>query len=65
MSKFIPKHWRSTLAGVAMILSAAARVHSLADVSKPEIFGELSGGVGLILCADARKEQANGSTPAQ
>lgn len=39
-----------------MILSALARVHSFADCAKPDIFGELSGGVGLIVAADAKPE---------
>jgi len=49
-------NWRSTLAGLAMILSALARVHALADVTKADVYGELAGGVGLILCADAKKD---------
>jgi hypothetical protein len=55
--KTILAHWRSTLAGLAMILAAAARVHSGADLVKADIQAEILGGVGLILAADAAKEQ--------
>lgn len=48
------KNWRSTLAGLAMILAAIAHIHSAADFSNAEIQAQLLGGVGLILAADAR-----------
>lgn len=57
MKTLIRTNWRSTLAGIAMILSAIVRIHSLADLSQHEIQAELLGGVGLICSADAKKHQ--------
>lgn len=47
-------NWRSTLAGLAMILAAVAHMHSLSDLTNAEVQAQLLGGVGLILAADAR-----------
>ena len=64
MSRFTKiTNWRSTLAGLAMILSALARMHALSDVTKADVYGELAGGVGLILCADARKGASDAPRP--
>jgi hypothetical protein len=49
------QNWRSTLAGLAMILSALAHVRMLADFFRPEVYGSIAGGLGLIVCADAKK----------
>lgn len=56
--KAILANWRSTLAGLALLLAAIARLHSAADLLKPELQAQLMGGVGLILAADAKKKAA-------
>jgi hypothetical protein len=56
MQRFL-RNWRSTLAGLAMILAAAAHIHSLADLSKTDIYGELAGKYEAIDLVDQwRKE---------
>jgi hypothetical protein len=59
------QNWRSTLAGLAMILSALAHVHTFADFTKAEVYGPIAGGIGLIVSADAKKADNNNgnSTP--
>lgn len=63
MSKLKLNNWRSTLAGVAMILSALAHLHTLSDLAKPELLGQLAGGIGLIASADASKAAKQDTTP--
>lgn len=55
MQTMILKNWRSTLAGVAMILAAVAHLHGLADLAQADVQAQLLGGLGLICAADSRK----------
>lgn len=62
MSKIL-KNWRSTVAGLAMILSAIARIHSASDLAAHDIQAELLGGVGLICSADAKHDSTEAPKP--
>jgi hypothetical protein len=55
MTNKLTHNWRSSVAGLALILSSLAHVHSPLDLLKTEVLGALAGGIGLIVSADARK----------
>ena len=51
------KNWRSTLAGIAMIVTAVAQIHHANDVAaNPSILTSILGGLGLIVTQDAAKQ---------
>jgi hypothetical protein len=55
MTNKLTHNWRSSLAGVALILSSLAHVHSGMDLFKTDVLWAIAGGIGLIVSADARK----------
>ena len=58
MKNIIMNNWRSSLTGVALIVSSATQIHHVGDLSNQAILGGLLGGLGLLFAADGSKKAA-------
>jgi hypothetical protein len=52
------KDWRSTLAGLAVLATAAAGVHGAGDLVNPATLSQVLAGLGLILATFSKKTPA-------
>jgi hypothetical protein len=57
------KDWRSTLAGVALVVTGVSQIHGAGAVSDPNVISNILGGIGLIL-AQFPSKKATPATPA-
>jgi hypothetical protein len=52
------KDWRSTLAGIALVITGAVQVHGAGDLSNGNVISNILGGVSLILAQFPKKAAA-------